>query len=740
MTAMSIQRIRFFAKVAVPAALALGADPTAGAGKFNYAEALQKSVLFYEAQHSGPLAAWNRLDWKGASGLLDGKDAGLDLTGGWYDAGDNVKFNFPMAGSATLLALGAIEYADAYNKSGQMIHLRNNLRWVADYFVKCHPEPNVLYGQVGDGVKDHAWWGAAEVMQMERPSAKVDAAKPGSDLAGETAAALAAISMVFRASDAAYADKLLGHAKQLYDFADKHRGLYSDAIPGAKAFYNSWSGFNDELVWGALWLHMATKDAAYLAKAEAGYAGLGFENQTTTHSYKWTHAWDDKSYGCYVLLARLTGKAAYKQDAERWLDYWTVGVGGAKVAYTPGGLAWLDTWGSLRYSMNTSLLAFIYSDWVTDAAKKKQYHDFAVRQVDYILGENPAKRSYVIGFGINPPTKPHHRTAHGSWADNMKVPVESRHVLYGALVGGPGKDDAYVDDRSDFVMNEVACDYNAAFTGALARMVHEFGGAPMAAFPPREVRDTEYVVAAKVNASGANFTEISARLMNRTAWPARMGQALKIHYFVDLSEVFAAGYKLEDLTLTMGYNQDSAAKPPVLKGSAVKNLYYVEIDFAGATIYPGGQSQHSKEVQFRLALPHDAKADAWNAQNDPSYAGLQPGGDPVVTGKIPVMEKGVWVAGTAPEGAPVRPRATPGGLSLSWTANSGELAFSWPPGQSYRVEVRTPAGRLLALAQDRPSDGRASILLRDLPAGLALVSISGDDGSPVFRKAISILP
>ena len=484
MTATSIPCIRFLAKAALPAAFALGLGSAPAAGKFNYAEALQKSVLFYEAQQSGALPAWNRLDWRGPSGLQDGKDAGLDLTGGWYDAGDNVKFNFPMAGSATLLAWGGIEYAEAYNKSGQMAHLRNNLRWVADYFVKCHPEPNVLYGQVGDGVKDHAWWGAAEVMQMERPSAKVDAVKPGSDLAGETAAALAAISMVFRASDAAYADKLLGHAKQLYDFADKHRGLYSDAIPGAKAFYNSWSGYNDELVWGALWLHMATKDAAYLAKAEAGYANLSVENQTTTRSYKWTHAWDDKSYGCYVLLAKITGKAVYKQDAERWLDYWTVGVGGAKVFHTPGGLAWLDTWGSLRYAMNTSLLAFIYSDWVPDAAKKKQYRDFAARQADYILGENPAKRSYVIGFGTNPPTKPHHRTAHGSWADNMKVPVESRHVLYGALVGGPGKDDAYVDDRSDFVMNEVACDYNAAFTGVLARMVQEFGGTPMAAFLP----------------------------------------------------------------------------------------------------------------------------------------------------------------------------------------------------------------------------------------------------------------
>jgi endoglucanase len=77
-----------FAKPALAALLALCG--TATAGPFNYAEALQKAVLFYEAQHSGPKPAWNRLDWKGNSALNDGKDAGLDLTGGWYDAGDNV--------------------------------------------------------------------------------------------------------------------------------------------------------------------------------------------------------------------------------------------------------------------------------------------------------------------------------------------------------------------------------------------------------------------------------------------------------------------------------------------------------------------------------------------------------------------------------------------------------------------------------------------------------------------------
>src|SRR5215468_198249 len=76
---------------------------------FNYGEALQKSLFFYEAQRSGTLPANKRINWRGNSGLNDGSDVGKDLTGGWYDAGDHVKFGLPMAASATLLAMGIVE-------------------------------------------------------------------------------------------------------------------------------------------------------------------------------------------------------------------------------------------------------------------------------------------------------------------------------------------------------------------------------------------------------------------------------------------------------------------------------------------------------------------------------------------------------------------------------------------------------------------------------------------------------
>jgi len=56
-------------------------------------------------------------------------------------------------------------------------------------------------------------------------------------LAGETAAALAAASMVFRSSDPSFADTCLEHARSLYNFADMYRAKYSDSVPEAADFY-----------------------------------------------------------------------------------------------------------------------------------------------------------------------------------------------------------------------------------------------------------------------------------------------------------------------------------------------------------------------------------------------------------------------------------------------------------------------------------------------------------------------
>ena len=97
----------------------------AGAPTFDYADALNKSWLFYEAQRAGDTADTrytNRVNWRVPSTPNDGDDVNADLSGGWFDAGDHVKFGLPMASSATMLAWGVIDYYDAYAASGELPH------------------------------------------------------------------------------------------------------------------------------------------------------------------------------------------------------------------------------------------------------------------------------------------------------------------------------------------------------------------------------------------------------------------------------------------------------------------------------------------------------------------------------------------------------------------------------------------------------------------------------------------
>lgn len=96
---------------------------------------------------------------------------GLDLTGGWYDAGDHVKFNFPMAWSATTLAWGVHEYWDAWQKAGELNHALDNIKWVTDYLIKCHPDKDTYYVQVRPRAKSKAVHGIQWPNGMSKPKA-----------------------------------------------------------------------------------------------------------------------------------------------------------------------------------------------------------------------------------------------------------------------------------------------------------------------------------------------------------------------------------------------------------------------------------------------------------------------------------------------------------------------------------------------------------------------------------------
>ncbi|MEV4143426.1 glycoside hydrolase family 9 protein [Amycolatopsis sp. NPDC049691] len=715
--------------------------PAGAAGKFAYGEALQKAVWFYDAQRSGALPSGNRVSWRGPSALDDGKDAGLDLTGGFYDAGDHVKFGLPFEFSMTMLAWGALENGAAYRNSGQWPYLLANLRWGADWLIKAHPQPDVLYGQVGKGDDDHKWWGPAETMTMARPAYRIDDSCPGSDLAGEGAAQMAAGSLVFRADDPAYAATLLTHAKQLYSFADNHRGAYSNCITDAQNFYKSWSGYQDELVWGAIWLYKATGDSSYLTKARTEYEKLSTEPQTTTRSYRWTLAWDDKSYGAYVLLAQLTGDPEYVADANRWLDWWTTGVNGQRVPYSPGGQAVLDQWGSLRYAANTAFVALTYSDWLRtkDPTRATTYHDFGVRQIDYALGDNPRGASFEVGFGVNPPRNPHHRTAHGSWADSITEPAQSRHILYGALVGGPSSaNDAYTDDRTNYTMNEVALDYNAGFTGALARLYGEYGGAPLASFPPAETPDGPEILAqgALNQPDGGTFTEVKAYVINKSAWPARTFTG-SLRYYFTLDGATTPG----QISVSSAYNQCDAPVVRQFSGS----VYYVDVPCSGG-VAPGGQSRYRKEVQFRIT-----STGTWDPGNDWSHTGLAPSGSAPANASRLVLAQGatvVWGSAPGPSTADTTAPSAPTGVTavagstsvgLTWTAatddvgvagydvlNAAGATIGSTTSTGYQVTGLTPGTAYTFSVRARDAAGNQSPLS---PVSVTTTTTGGDTGT-----------
>lgn len=70
----------------------------------------------------------------------------VDLVGGYYDAGDNVKFGFPMAFTTTMLSWSVIEFGGLMK--GELQHAKEAIKWGSDYLLKATAQPDTIYVQV----------------------------------------------------------------------------------------------------------------------------------------------------------------------------------------------------------------------------------------------------------------------------------------------------------------------------------------------------------------------------------------------------------------------------------------------------------------------------------------------------------------------------------------------------------------------------------------------------------------
>ncbi len=296
------------------------------------------------------------------------------------------------------------------------------------------------------------------------------------DMMGKVASALASAALVWRPINATFSADLLNHAKDLYQWGTEKDGKYSSYYKSATASIYPSSDSLDEMAWGAYWLYRATDDRNYLEHAVKYWKKKDWDTSAD---------WDSSGASVAVALANLvedgvsvpSGAEIKNWVLNDFLGSWTKPSG--EIRSTPKGMHYpkWSKWGNLQLSTTASFLALTHAKHSNSATVRREALQFARSQVDYVMGSSG--RSFVVGYGTNPPTHVHHagascpnRPAKCDWP-NFDTPKPNPQILYGALVAGPSGpgDDSYNDKRNDYVTNEVAVDYNSGFTSALAGLV-----------------------------------------------------------------------------------------------------------------------------------------------------------------------------------------------------------------------------------------------------------------------------
>ncbi|KAF9981133.1 hypothetical protein BGZ65_004292 [Modicella reniformis] len=453
-----------------------------------YVRLLDYSLLFYEAQRSGKLPSDQRVKWRRDSALDDGKDVGIDLSGGYFDAGDYLKFILPLTFTMSETCWGALEFWEGYRLANQTHYLDQMVRWGMDWLIKAHPNNNTLWVQVGVIEVDNNYWDPDTNVPKPRPSFQVNNTRPGTDVIADAAAAFASCGMLYRdkLNDTVYSKTLQTHADALFRLAETAipQQVYQTVVPAATCCYPS-SGYVHELAWGAAWMYRLTKNSVYAQKAAQYIDQLNVKSAQMN-----LITWDDKVGLVYILMAGATTETndnhvKWQALAEEFAD--NTRKASKPCMFTKGGLYYcvgnsgddssvVAANAAFALQLLASQMATAGGNNVdsTTQGKIDDYRSFALGQVNYLLGDNPEKTPYVVGVHPNSPDINSHSAPASGGNDAGTIntfPAREVYTIYGALVGGPDKNDRFEDRRSDWMQNKVALDYNAPFNGLMAYQV-----------------------------------------------------------------------------------------------------------------------------------------------------------------------------------------------------------------------------------------------------------------------------
>ena len=471
------KKIAAFATALLSAGTMMTSVPitASAAGDANYAEALALSLYFFDSNQCGTGVDGNPLAWRGNCHTADASanlssavnlggarnvvdpdgDGKVDVSGGYHDAGDHIKFNLTIGFGMNSLALSDYLNPGAYEKAGCRDHLLYILKNGADYLMKTTFLDNsgevgaVCYMVSNEG--DHSYWGSPENQNGDRPTYWLTSSSNNSAVVLEMASALAGTAVAFKNTDAAYAAQCTKYAKALYRFGTQHTGNYME---GMGSMYATNSQYQDEQAMTEAWLYILGEGGAPSFKP----TGNGCYNYQYYDYY--LYSWDKVWSGYAALMYKKTGDYSYANE----LKFEVGNMGGLNEGTYNSCKA---DWGCTRYNCAVQMEALAAVNGNKDDALAKG----AKYQMNYILGNNPMGKSFLTGYGSSWSSKVHHRAANpgnGNPSDNP----DAKYVNYGDLIGGPDASGTFNEVTESYRWTEGALDYNGCFALACAALVN----------------------------------------------------------------------------------------------------------------------------------------------------------------------------------------------------------------------------------------------------------------------------
>lgn len=453
------------------------ADLSSSAADHNYMEALAMSLYFFDSNACGTGITDGPLTWRGdchtydadaSVGSLDGSlksavdpdgDGKVDVSGGWHDAGDHIKFNITIGFALSSLGMSDYFNEGIYDKAGCRDHLEYEMRWGADYLMKTtylndSGDVAAVAHVVADGGTDHSFWTPPETQTYDRPVFWLTASQNNSAVCCEMASGLLGAAYVLKDSDPAYSAECIKYAKALLKFGTEHIGNNTGGIGG---FYSTDSQYQDEQSLAQAWLWILGEGSKPTrVPNNKDYGGSQYDG--------WIYTWDKVWQGYSALMYKATGEKAFKDELILEMNGQN---GGLKVGtYNTSG------WGTSRHNCALQMDAYM----AADGNPSSEYAQAAKWQLDYILGDNNLGYSFLLGFGDKWPTHIHHRAANpGENGQTSAENPSAKYTNYGMLVGGIDGN-GYEDHADRYQYTEGALDYNGCFAIACSFAANMFGG------------------------------------------------------------------------------------------------------------------------------------------------------------------------------------------------------------------------------------------------------------------------